>query len=289
MQNIYRKVIEHLLKFPNTLLVNAVVRRLLKRTPDTVIKSRYGYYIHFINSNPTQVAAIRREVALGTYEKDYLAVLMRLLCLGDFVIDAGAYEGHISLLFSRAVGDGGRVFAIEPNPENLTILHNNIELNSAKNIEVIPQAIGEVIARASLYCKEKQGAYSSLFNYPHLGVKPVEVSVNTLDNLFCGKEYTGRIKLIKLDIEGAEAEAILSGTRLIAENKPYVAFEADVTCWAYQERSIESLFSTLQRMGYVVYTAGLKGRMFPFSLESFDLYQLQAMNFIAMHKSRWEL
>lgn len=281
MQNIYCKIAEYLLKFPSALLVNAVIRRLLKRIDSTTIKSRYGFYIHFQGAN-----AVDRDVVLGEYEKEYLALAARLLSQGDFVIDVGAYEGQTSLFFSKAVGYTGRVFAIEPNIENLLALHGNIELNSAYNIQVIPKAISNTISILPFYCKTGQGTYSSLSHYPHLKAVPTMVSCDTLDNLFCGKEYADRIKLIKLDIEGGEADAISGAAMLIKAHKPYVAFEADMTCWAFLEHSMEYLFNTVQNMGYEIYIARAENGLVPYNLAPRDLFRQRILNFIGIPKSR---
>ena len=48
--------------------------------------------------------------------------IMSKIAEGDSVVDAGANIGIFSVISSIVVGDTGRVLAIEPDPENLSIL-----------------------------------------------------------------------------------------------------------------------------------------------------------------------
>lgn len=60
------------------------------------------------------------------------------LSAGDTFIDAGAGQGLFTLLASRRVGDAGRVVAIEPdNPRRYRLL-DNLALNAAPNVAVVP-------------------------------------------------------------------------------------------------------------------------------------------------------
>ncbi|MFP3131163.1 MAG: FkbM family methyltransferase, partial [Nitrososphaeria archaeon] len=60
---------------------------------------------------------------------------------GDIVIDAGANIGLFSILASFKVKDEGGVIAIEPEPNNLKILMQNVKLNRLDNVIVIPKAL----------------------------------------------------------------------------------------------------------------------------------------------------
>jgi FkbM family methyltransferase len=55
-------------------------------------------------------------------------------------IDVGANIGYFTLLMSRAVGDSGRVLAIEAEPKNFQFLRTNLELNAVTNVEALPVA-----------------------------------------------------------------------------------------------------------------------------------------------------
>jgi len=241
--NFLKVTIKYLLKLQKNFILNRIISKLLDYIKEGAIKTRYGYYIYFKATNPVPTS-MRKAAILGIYEMDYLTVLKRLVEPGDFVIDGGAHEGYVSLLMSGVVGKDGRVFSIEPNIENLNYFRQNVKLNNAKNIVLIDKAISDMPSKSVFYCNEDEGEEGSLipFSY-HFGTKKsVLVDVDTLDNLFYKPEYTSRIKLLKLDIEGNEFKAIMGAKRIISECKPHIAFEVSLTYWAYLDTSIDVLF-----------------------------------------------
>ena len=60
---------------------------------------------------------------------------------GDIIIDAGADIGLFSVLAAFKVKEKGRVIAVEPEPNNLKILRENVELNYLKNVIIVPKAL----------------------------------------------------------------------------------------------------------------------------------------------------
>ncbi len=209
--NFLKIIIEYLLKLPKNPITDLVASRLLSYFKQGTIKTRYGYYIDFRVTNrlPT---AIRKSTVLAKREEDYINILTELVEHGDYVIDGGAHEGYISLLMSGLVGNNGMVFSIEPNVENLEYLRRNVELNAIKNISIIDKAIGDNVSKATFHYDNDTGAWGSLTHFPHFKTrKEVIVDVDTLDNLFYETGIANKIKLIKLDTEGNELNALLGG------------------------------------------------------------------------------
>jgi FkbM family methyltransferase len=60
---------------------------------------------------------------------------------GDIIIDAGADIGLFSVLAAFKVKEKNRVIAVEPEPNNLKILRENVELNYLKNVIIVPKAL----------------------------------------------------------------------------------------------------------------------------------------------------
>jgi len=280
LQAVVRLIIRFLTGLPDNLISNVLLTRMLGYVKDEVLKTRYGYSIHFRVTSPGPTS-IRKQAVLGVYEKPYLSVLTKLIEPGDYVIDVGAHEGYVSLMMANKVGNSGRVFSIEPNPENLKYLYDNTRINSSKNVSIIPEAISDTKSQAVFYYTDDGGPYGSLINFSHYKTsKSVSVQTDTLDNLFYKPEYANRIKLCKLDIEGNEMKAIMGGTKLITEYKPHVAFEVSLTFWAYQNVSIETLFDFLKGRGYELFLPE-NGK-----LKSFEWLNERIMNMIAIHQSR---
>lgn len=119
---------------------------------------------------------------------------------GDVVIDAGANIGLFSILASFKVKEKGRVIAIEPEPNNLKILKQNVELNGLSNVIIIPKALYDKPGKRVNMRGEGVEAFVS-----EDGGGTVETT--TLDVI--AEENRLRPRILKMDIEGAEGKALL--------------------------------------------------------------------------------
>jgi len=61
---------------------------------------------------------------------------------GDVFIDIGAHIGRYTLEAAKAVGEKGKVIAIEPHPSNFKILNENIKLNNLNNVITLNWLLG---------------------------------------------------------------------------------------------------------------------------------------------------
>jgi tRNA/tmRNA/rRNA uracil-C5-methylase (TrmA/RlmC/RlmD family) len=59
---------------------------------------------------------------------------------GDVILDLAANIGYFTSLFSKLVGEQGKVFAFEPNPDNFALLQRNVEVNNCTNVTLIISA-----------------------------------------------------------------------------------------------------------------------------------------------------
>lgn len=70
----------------------------------------------------------------GVYEKEVTRLFQRLLRPGMTCVDIGANIGYFSILAASIVGSAGRVYAFEPDPENVEFLRKNVALNRYQDI-----------------------------------------------------------------------------------------------------------------------------------------------------------
>lgn len=69
----------------------------------------------------------------GQYSEAGVAMMRQFIRTGGTVIDVGANIGDMTLPLSLAVGDAGRIYAIESHPENFNVLGANLALNGIRN------------------------------------------------------------------------------------------------------------------------------------------------------------
>ena len=136
---------------------------------------------------------------LGSYEAEKQKLLPGLISEGDTVLDIGAHAGFFSLIFSRLVGETGHVIAFEPFPLNLDFLDRHIRLNGLKNIQVYKTAVGEQSGKGRF----KTGKSSSQGGMSDTG--DLDIEIINLDSL---GPFATPVKLVKIDVEGAEDEVL---------------------------------------------------------------------------------
>lgn len=129
------------------------------------------------------------------YLKSYASLAVRE---GESVLDAGANIGTWAVLASRLVGDMGWVVAVEPDATNYRKLLRNLQLNGIANVHPVRRALwsveGRVVRLEGEGCMVRVGDGGSQ-----------EVITDTIDSL---AKSQGGFDVIKMDIEGAEVEAL---------------------------------------------------------------------------------
>jgi FkbM family methyltransferase len=153
---------------------------------------------------------------LGTYERPMQRLFRERIRPGATVFDIGANVGFFTLLASKLAGDSGRVVAFEPLPRNLEFLNRHIHLNDVANVHVEPLAI----AAASGEAHFRVAQHASMGGLRDGG--DLRVVTASLDDLIASGHVT-RPDFIKMDIEGAESDALRGAARLLASGALTIA------------------------------------------------------------------
>ncbi|WP_235921925.1 FkbM family methyltransferase [Flavobacterium phycosphaerae] len=124
----------------------------------------------------------------------------------DIVVDAGANCGHLSMLFSKLVGPNGKVFAIEPDKFNIQKIKNNIDLNNDLPENILIEDILFWNKNGEIDFYEAGTVGSSAIWIPDAQHCVKKQSV-TIDD-WVESHKLERLDFIKMDIEGAEIEAL---------------------------------------------------------------------------------
>jgi len=176
------------------------------------------------------------------HEDSVEQVLLSLIPKGGVFLDVGAHVGHYSLRASKVAG---KVIAIEPNPETIKRLKENIELNEIYNIAVHEIAAwdkGEPLGMTSPNDAIRDGSMRAL---PVAEVRAGwHVDGRPLDNVLKDEP---RIDVIKLDVEGADLHALRGMRELITKHRP-VMFIEDHSIYDYYKR--EDLLALIEELDY---------------------------------------
>jgi FkbM family methyltransferase len=148
---------------------------------------------------------------------------------GDILVDVGANVGSVCVPF--ALRFGAEIIAIEASKANCAMLLKNASLNKVKLQVHCNCAVDEQTAQANRYLEffSNNGnmAASSMFNRwnPSVSNPHIEYARTAVADQLVGPDIGNeRIKLIKMDVEGAET-MVLRGMRGLLKSEVPVAFE----------------------------------------------------------------
>lgn len=127
---------------------------------------------------------------------------------GDIVVDAGARIGTFTTKIATAVGNEGKVIAIEPEPCNFACLKKNIEANRLSNVIAIQKMLWSRTERPALYLSGNAASHSAYLDefYGPTG-ESISVEAESLDNILSELGIES-VNFVKMDIEGSEIEAL---------------------------------------------------------------------------------
>ena len=142
----------------------------------------------------------------GIWEPYETSLLLSMLRPGDVFVDVGANIGYFSILAASVVGEGGAVFAFEPDPDNFSLLRRNIDLNRQQaSIVAVQAALAADAGTGELFLSEDNlGDHQIYATGDGRHSLPI-----TLVN---GCDYLGHrlshMDLLKIDTQGSEYQVM---------------------------------------------------------------------------------
>ncbi len=191
----------------------------------------------------------------GSFEPNEFAFLDRVLKPGMTFVDVGANDGYYTLFAAQRVGPSGRVLAIEPSSRERLNLEHNIARNRLGNVKVLPVALGDACGMAELYLAQSSHAgHNTLGRFANDGVKAggtERVKLRTLDSL-AGDSPFDRIDVMKIDVEGAEANVIAGARDVLAATRPLIVLEISDKALRGQGSDAGRLIAILRELNYEI-------------------------------------
>jgi len=140
---------------------------------------------------------------------------------GDTAVDAGACWGDTALLFAHKAGVRGKVFSFEFLPENLAVLRRNLTLNPELSPRISVKEHPVWSKSGEALCIRGSGPGTQV--HAARGDESDRYATTiSIDDLVRSGE-TERVDFIKMDIEGAELEALKGSEMVLREFKPKLA------------------------------------------------------------------
>lgn len=138
----------------------------------------------------------------------------------DIIVDGGGYFGNFSILASRIVGKKGKIFTFEPDKKCCEIMKKRFRRLGIKNIQIYQYALYN--KKCQMYLEGEPGAGSLIPDKKSPAINKLRVNCIDLDSLV-KTEKISKIDFIKMDIEGAEIEAIDGMKSTLKKFRPNLA------------------------------------------------------------------
>lgn len=172
------------------------------------------------------------------------------LCVGGGVaFDVGSNFGYLSVAMSRRVGPRGAVCAFEANPKIAQLCQSLLIESGCGNAQVYNNAVYKTSRDViKLYLSENMVSDSIS---RHVSENTVDIATISLDDFV---EDVGLVPdFVKMDIEGAEFDALLGFERTLSKCKPTVILE--------QSPDDARCLDLMKSMGYVAIDLGAYCRL----------------------------
>lgn len=193
-----------------------------------LLKKLHGFLkIHlrprFVKAGGYKIFINRKDFAVSShllmdkiYEPTETNLVRSQINKGDIVVDMGANIGYYTLIFAELVGGDGKVFAFEPDPDNFSLLSKNVKENKFDNIVLVNKAVSDINGKTKLYLSEDNKGDHRIYDSGE-NRDSVVVDVVYLDDFL--SEYKNKIDFIKMDIQGAEGNALNGMINILKNNK----------------------------------------------------------------------
>jgi FkbM family methyltransferase len=175
------------------------------------------------------------------------------------ILDVGANLGLFSLVMSRRYPDR-RIVAFEPAPSTFAALVANASLNDAKNVECHRVGVAAHDGTATFALRENARANSSLSRGAQ-NAAGIEIMCTTLDR-FVALAGINQIALLKVDVEGFEADVFRGAREVLARMRPGVAYFEVCPALARKEGfAADEAAAILEDAGYALHRIGPDGSL----------------------------
>lgn len=184
---------------------------------EVLVRTAVGYVV----CAPRDYALLAILLEAGELEPGTRVLIQHLLEPGMTFLDAGANIGLMSLAASHALNGSGLIVGFEPHPETHRLLSQTMMLNGLGSIAEMHQAaVSRKPGTMPLFLGTTSGHHSlhPLDDSAFSVAEPIDVPVVRIDDVIDGRP----VDLVKIDVEGAELDAI-AGAESTIQNNPDIA------------------------------------------------------------------
>lgn len=210
----------------------------------------FGTRVYF----PKKSLVFRVACDSGIYEWENVRILQALAEEKSTVLDVGANIGLMAVPL-LASSKQLHVLSFEPSPNSLPYLERTAQGSSfASRWKIIGKAVGSAAGSVEFHIASKElGAFDGVRNTARVASGgTIQVPMTTIDREWqdVGKP---RVSVVKIDVEGAERMALEGASACIAENRPSMLVEWNLSNLAPFDCDPNWILSFANQSGYAIH------------------------------------
>jgi FkbM family methyltransferase len=217
---------------------NRLIQKPVKQPVPDWHRIKAGQLIHhklYVNAE----SELFNEMIEGTYDAFFWNAIQPDKLKNSTIIDIGGHIGFHTMNFAKITGSAGKVMTFEPNRFNLERIRLNLSGNPDLEpvVELFNLALSEsngfaaFTFSANIENETSSGGFIAGSNkpldnsvYERLGFVKEQVPVQRLDDIVKTNRVTN-IQLIKIDVEGAEAQVLRGALQTLQQFHPMLLIE----------------------------------------------------------------
>lgn len=190
----------------------------------------------------------------STYESDNFNFLRQHCKAGDVVLDVGAHIGLFSSIAAKIAGPAGKVYAFEPSPKTNALLKKTISINKLQSVvQVRSEAMGNEVGKTVFYISDGEADNSnSMISYMQdRKLHGIDVTILTIDALV-KQEHLSKVNFIKIDVEGAEYDAIRGAGETLKNLRPACILAIHPDPISAKGDKLEDIYDFVSNLNYYI-------------------------------------
>jgi FkbM family methyltransferase len=188
------------------------------------------------------------------YEKDNFEFFKSEIREDDTIFDIGGHIGLNAVLFAK-LAPKGKIFVFEPAPNTFNIISKTLGINNLQHrVTVTQQAVSNKSGSTFFYMADTNladNANSLIHHRTDKKLKKIEVQLTTIDE-FIKANSIQKVDFIKMDVEGAELDALKGGIACLKKHKPKMTLGLHPQPIKQKGDSLEEIYDLLIDCNYVI-------------------------------------
>ena len=210
---------------------------------------------YYLPSSITSDVIINHMKQGQVFEPEVVEVARKYIHEGSTVLDVGANFGQMTMIFSKFVGEKGKVLSFEADDFVHSVLAKNVLANNCKNVQIIFGAVYDKDGNIMLYPVQDFTRFGSYGSY---GLDPNakqgrKVQTLTIDSL----NIETPISFMKVDVQGSDLFVLKGAIETIKKHQMPIIFEYEEqfqeefnTCWQDYLNFIELIDYKIEQVVY---------------------------------------